>query len=83
MKTVTFPRWPTWNFTFPELDVVRIAAVKYCDEKNIEQTLPPERVRLAVGRNGVSAVVFKEKHNLPALTTSQRADAVTIEYEVS
>lgn len=81
VRTVTFPRWPTWNFTFPERDVARVTAVRYFDSAtNGEQELPLERVRLAVGRTGVAALVFKEKHDLPPLT--ERADAVTVDYEV-
>jgi hypothetical protein len=78
-KTVTFPKWPTWNFHFPELDVWEIKAVRFFDHHNEEQSLPLEKVRLAIGRDGTSGIVFKEKHSLPP--TAERADAVSIDYE--
>jgi hypothetical protein len=80
MITVTFPRWPTWNFHFPELDVTEITAVRYWPAKGQEQqNYPLDKVRLACGHNGVSGIVFKEKHDLPALAV--RPDAVAIDYE--
>jgi len=79
MKTITFPRWPTWNFAFPELDVRAILAVRYFDAHNAECQLPRERWRLAIGRNGVSQIVLVNQHDLPA--TAERPDAVSVEYE--
>ncbi len=79
-KRVTFPRWPTWNYHFPEPDVVEITGVKYYDTANVEQTYPLDKVRHTCGHNGVAGIVFKEKHDLPP--TAERPDAVTIEYEV-
>lgn len=94
-KTVSFPKWPTWNFHFPEQDVKRIVAVKYYPAPLEQLALPNpdgsdprpqqldydlDKVRLATGRSGVSGIVFKEKCNLPA--AAARDDAVSIEYEV-
>jgi hypothetical protein len=76
---VTFPKFPTWNFHFKEKDVKAIGAVKYRDKEDAEQTLPADKYRLAIGRNGVSSIVFLEKHSLPA--TKERSDAVIVEYE--
>jgi hypothetical protein len=82
-KTVTFPRWPTWNYHFPELDVDQITAVNYWPNKKDaeQQTYPLEKIRLAIGHNGVSGIVFKEIHTLPE--TAERPDAVSIEYEAA
>jgi len=80
IKTVTFPRWPTWNPHLPELDVQRIVSVAYFDKHKNPQSLPLDKVRLAVGITGVSSIVLKEKHELPE--TAERDDAVTVEYEV-
>lgn len=80
-RQVTFPRWPTWNFHFTEKDVVRIVSVKFYSATGAPQAeYPLDQVRLAIGRSGVSGVVFKDKINLPP--TAERADAVTVEYEV-
>lgn len=77
--TVTFPRWPVWNFQFPEKDVQRIVSVKYRDQEDAEQELDRERYRLAIGRSGVSVLVLMKKGMLPPLF--DRTDAVVIEYE--
>ena len=76
---ITFPVWPVWNFHFPEKDVKRITAVKYRDNSQHEQQLPDEGYRLAIGMNGVSALVLLDKGSLPKLV--ERPDAVTVEYE--
>lgn len=77
--TVTFPRWPVWNFQFPEKDVKQIVAVKYRDVEDNEQELGRERYRLAIGRSGVSVLVLMQKGTLPPLF--DRTDAVVVEYE--
>jgi hypothetical protein len=76
-KTVTFPRWPTWNFHFPEIDVWEITAVRFFDTQNNEQQLP---LAGSAWRSDTteSGIVFKEKHTLPELT-AEREDAVTID----
>lgn len=79
MNTVTFPRWPTWNFHFPELDVEQIKAVRYWPARGEQENYPLEKIRLVCGHNGVSGIVFKEKHALPP--TADRPDAVAIDYE--
>ena len=93
-KQVSFPVWPKWNYHFPERDVDPIVSVKYwpkdpqlqlpgpeSDENATYQLeYPLEKVRLTCGVSGVSGITFKEKHHLPPL--AERADAVTIEYEV-
>jgi hypothetical protein len=79
MQTVSFPVWPVWNFQFPERDLKDVVAVKYFDELNNQQTLDEERWRVCVGHNGICALQFLEKHNLPKLF--ERDDAVTVEYE--
>lgn len=79
VKSVPFSRWPIWSWHFPEKDVKRIVAVKYWAGDKQKQ-LDLEEVRLATGRSGVSALVFKNKHSLPP--TDERDDAVTVEYEV-
>lgn len=80
-KSVSFPRFPTWNYHFPERDVAAITAVTYLDPEGHEQSLPLERVRLTCGRSGVSGVFFIDQHTLPA-TQAGDVHAVTIEYEV-
>jgi len=77
---IQFPRWPVWNFQFPEKDVRSISRVWYVDTAGIEQTLPAENYRLAIGRNGVSCLVLLNKGSLPPI--AERADAVSVEYEV-
>lgn len=77
---VTFPRWPVWNFTFPEMDVRDVKSVNYIDAQGQPQALDEEKWRLATGRNGVCSLVLLEKHSLPQL--KDRPDAVTVEYEV-
>lgn len=79
MKRVTFSRWPVWNYQFPERDV-RSVVVRYHDASGALRELAPGRTRLAVGRNGVCALVLLEKHDLPAL--AERPDAVLVDYEV-
>lgn len=76
---VQFPKWPIWNFTFPTEDVKQISAVNFIDPEGKQQTLDEDKWRLATGRNGVCSLVLLEKHTLPKL--SERADAVTVEYE--
>jgi hypothetical protein len=89
IQTVSFPRFPTWNYHFPELDVERIRSVKYwpkgvavneAGQAVGQLELALDQVRLTCGNNGVSGVWFKDAHELPA--TAERPDAVTIEYEV-
>lgn len=77
---VKFPRWPVWNYPFPELDVKRIVSVNYFDELDSPQTLDAAKYRLSIGRNGVSGLTFLAKSQLPALR--DRVDAVSVEYEV-
>lgn len=80
MQTVTFPGWPTWNWQFPERDVPEgPVQVRYFDAQGAEQTLPEERFRVARGTQGVTALVFVDKHDLPKL--APRPDAVRVEYE--
>ncbi len=76
---VTFPKWPTWNFTFPELDVRDISSVNYIDAQGVTKTLDEDLWRMATGRNGVCSLVFLDKPNLPKL--SERQDAVIVEYD--
>lgn len=77
---VTFPRWPVWNYTFPEEDVRDVSAVDYIDATGNRQSLDENKWRLATGRNGVCSLVLLDKHSLPKL--AERPDAVTVEYEV-
>jgi hypothetical protein len=89
IKTIQFPCWPTWNFHFPEIDVVAITAVKYYDAAGVQQNYPLDNVRLTCAPNGVSGITFIDKNILPPLepvtiqhgVKIQRADAVTIEYQ--
>jgi hypothetical protein len=78
-KQITFPVWPTWNFQFAERDLMLIHSVKYHDEKGHLQELPADHYRLAIGHNGVSALVLLHKGLLPQL--AERNDAVIVEYE--
>lgn len=76
---VTFPRWPTWNYQFPELDVQRIRSVSYVAPDSSKGELDRDKFRLAIGRNGVSVLVLLDKGNLPAI--ADRADAVAVDYD--
>ncbi len=76
---VTFPKWPVWNFTFPETDVRDVQSVNYVAADGKVQTLDEDKWRMATGRNGVCQLVLLEKHKLPKL--AERPDAVIVEYE--
>ena len=80
LKTIEFPAWPIWNFQFPELDVMLVHAVKYFDEQGQVQSLPQDFWRLAIGRNGVSMLVFLRKNDLPTLQ-ADHPQPVSVEYE--
>jgi hypothetical protein len=83
-KTVTFPTWPTWNYHFPELDVLEVVSVKYVDGDGVEQTLGENAWRLTIGRSGVSGIRFIEPNRLEQFDPQHpRADRVKIDYRIS
>jgi hypothetical protein len=77
---VQFPKWPVWNYHFPQIDVRAITSVLYINKQGSEQTLDPTAYRLSIGRNGVSGIQFLAKPQLPEL--ADRTDAVAIYYDV-
>lgn len=84
VKQIEFPSWPTWNFQFPEPDVHLVHRVLYrprAEEGTAAEPreLPADQWRLAIGRNGVSALVLLHRGALPEL--AERSDAVMVIYE--